>query len=98
MLSITVILILASLALNVAFRLPLFLMGVNFIYDFQTTCANPFLTVIMNLFSLTCHPIGVVVVLLAYYLITKRKLLAFVYLSYVAITTFLITIFKQGFQ
>jgi len=95
---VSIILLIACIFKNVWMRNDLFIMGVNFIYDYQTHGSSPVVNVIQNLISLLCNPIGVGILLIPYYLITKRKLQAIVFVSYVIITTFIIAVMKQLFQ
>lgn len=91
-------LICAIIILNVLIDTPLFIMGINFIYDYQHKQPYNAFHVIQNLFSLLCSPIGVGTVLVVYYIIVNRKLLLIVHLSYFLFATYIIALLKQSFQ
>lgn len=92
------LLICAIIILNVFIDSPLFIKGINFIYDYQTHQPYSALHVIQNLFSLLCNPIGIGVILIIYYIVVNRKLLLIVHLSYFLFATYIIALLKQSFQ
>lgn len=77
---------------------PLFIQGINFIYNYQNQQPSQALHVIQNLVSLLCNPIPIGVILLLYYIIVNRKLLLIVHISYFLFATYVIAILKQAFQ
>lgn len=76
----------------------MFIQGLNFIYAYQSLQPAPAIHIIQNLISLLCNPIGVGVTMGLYYIITNRKLLVIVHLSYFLFSTYIIAILKQAFQ
>lgn len=92
------LLICAIIILNVFIDSPLFIKGINFIYDYQTHQPYSWIHVIQNLFSLLCNPIGIGVILIIYYIVVNRKLLLIVHLSYFLFATYIIALLKQSFQ
>jgi hypothetical protein len=78
--------------------MPLFLDGLNFIYNYQQSQAPLFFKVIQNLISLICHSYVVAVILVLYYILSKRKLMILVHLIYYFYATFLIALIVQNLQ
>lgn len=77
--------------LNVVMAFPLFLEGVNWIYNYQQSQPQSAIQVIQNLISMFCLAIGVGVTIGVYYMLSKRKLLFIVHL-----TIFLFGIYHLG--
>ena len=92
------LLICAIIILNVFIDSPLFIKGINFIYDYQNHQPYSWIHVIQNIFSLLCNPIGIGVILIIYYIVVNRKLLLIVHLSYFLFATYIIALLKQSFQ
>lgn len=86
------------IAINAVYETPLFILGINFIYGYQTSQPYNFLHFIQNVFSLLCNPIGVGTILVVYYIMVKRKLLLLVHLSYFFICLYVMALLKQSFQ
>lgn len=84
--------------LNIVIDTPLFIQGINFIYNYQHSQPYGWIQVIENLFSLLCEPVAIGVILVIYYIIVNRKLLLIVHLSYFLFTTYIIALLKQSFQ
>lgn len=84
--------------LNVFIDTPLFLEGINFIYNYQNAQPYGIIQKIQNFFSLLCNPMGVGAVLVIYYIIVNRKLMLIVHLSFFLFTTYIIALLKQAFQ
>lgn len=77
--------------LNVIMAYPLFLDGLNWIYNYQQSQPQPAIRVIQNLISMFCLAIGVGATIGVYYMLTKRKLMFIVHL-----TIFLFGIYHLG--
>lgn len=92
------LLICLVITLNIIIDEPLFIRGINFIYDYQQAQPYGFVQFVMNVFSLFCNPRGVGAVLLLYYIVVNRKLLLIVHLSYFLFATYIIALLKQAFQ
>lgn len=86
------------ITLNAVYETPLFILGLNFIYDYQKNQPYTFLHFLQNLISLVCNPIGISAVLIVYYIGNNRKLLLLVHLSYFFLATYLMALLKQSFQ
>lgn len=84
--------------LNVLIDTPLFILGINFIYNYQHSMPYSWLHKLQNFFSLWCSPIGIGVVLIIYYIVVNRKLLLIVHISYFIFATYVIALLKQAFQ
>lgn len=84
--------------LNAYYETPLFILGINFIYEYQQREPWEFLHIVQNLFSLLCNPLGVTVVLILYYILSTRKLQLLVHLSYFFMANYVISLLKQSFQ
>lgn len=87
-----------TIVLNVTIQTPLFLQGLNFIYNYQTAYPQMWIQNFYNVVAYTCSQIGVIVVILLRYLISKRKLNLLVHLIYFIFSTFVIAILVQSFQ
>lgn len=87
-----------TIALNAYFETPLFILGINFIFDYQQTAPWEYLHVLQNLFSMLCNPIGIGIVLVLYYVLSTRKLLLLVHLSYFFMANYVVSLLKQSFQ
>jgi hypothetical protein len=86
------------IAINAVYETPLFILGINFIYEYQSSQPYNLLHIVQNVFSLLCNPIGVSTVLVIYYITVKRKLLLLVHLSYFFIGVYVMALLKQTFQ
>lgn len=86
------------IALNAIYETPLFILGINFIYEYQKYQPYSLLHIVQNLFSFMCNPIGVGTVLVVYYILVNRKLLLIVHLSYFLLANYLLSLLKQSFQ
>jgi hypothetical protein len=84
--------------LNVLIDTPLFIFGINFIYNYQQSMPYSWLHKLQNFFSLWCNPLGIGVVLIIYYIVVNRKLLLIVHISYFIFATYVIALLKQAFQ
>ena len=92
------LLICLIIVLNVLIDTPLFIKGINFIYDYQHSMPYSWIHVVQNFFSLLCNPLGVGAVLIIYYIVVNRKLLLMVHISYFIFATYIIALLKQAFQ
>ena len=86
------------IALNAIYETPLFILGINFIYDYKQSQPYGFLHFVQNAISLMCNPIGIGAVLVVYYIAINRKLLLIVHLSYFFLATYMMALLKQSFQ
>lgn len=91
-------LICAIIILNVFIDTPLFILGVNFIYDMQHHIPHGWVVVIQNIISLLCEVFVIGGILVIYYIVVKRKLLLLVHLSYFLFAIYIIALLKQAFQ
>ena len=87
-----------TIALNVTILTPLFLAGLTFIYDYQTSQSEEGFRVIHNLISLPSQPIFVGVFIIIYFLLSKRRLLVASHLVYYIFCTYIIAVLVQGIQ
>lgn len=92
------LLICLIIILNVYIDTPLFILGVNFIYNMQHTVPHGWIVVIQNLLSLLCEIPVIGAILVIYYIVVKRKLLLLVHLSYFLFSIYIIALLKQAFQ
>ena len=94
-----VIIIGLDIGLNIWMHENLFLMGVNFIRDYQDHHnSSQVIIVIQNLISVLCNPIFCVVLVCVYYFVTRRKMQGVVFMSYVIVVIFFTAIMKQIYQ
>jgi undecaprenyl-diphosphatase len=84
--------------LNVFLDMPLFIMGLNFIYKYQQSVPYSYYHTIQNALSTFAHPALIGAVLVIYYIVVNRKLLLIVHVSYFIFATYIIAILKQAFQ
>lgn len=86
------------IAINAMFETPLFILGINFIYEYQKLQPYGILHIIQNLFSFMCNPYGIGAVMVVYYILVNRKLLLIVHLSYFLLANYVLSLLKQSFQ
>lgn len=87
-----------TMVLNVTIQTPLFLLGLNFIYNYQSAFPQMWIQNFYNVVSYTSFPTGVAVVILLHYVLVKRKLMLIVHLIYYFYCTYIIAILVQSYQ
>lgn len=87
-----------STVLNILYRMEYFKMGVNFIYNYQTSYQTGAVNVIQNIISILGNTIFVVAFLIVIHLLVFRKLASVVYIFYIVCNAYLIAVEKQAYQ
>lgn len=87
-----------STILNILYRKELYEQGINFIYDYQTNNSNAAITVIQNIISLLGNTFLIVAFLAIIHIITYRKMYTIVYLFYISINAYFISVEKQAYH
>ena len=89
---------LSSLLLNSFLHEELYLMGLNFIYDYQTNYANGFATVFYNAVSFLGYAIFIPLYLICIFAFSKRRLRTTTFLTYFIFNLYLISLLKNSFE
>jgi len=93
-----VIALVISTILNILYRNGLYDQGMNFIYEYQTNNSNAVITVIQNIISIMGNTIFIIAFLAIVHIITYRKMYTIVYLFYISINAYFISIEKQAYH
>ena len=70
----------------------------NFIYEYQTNNSHAVITVIQNIISILGNTIFIIAFLAIVHIITYRKMYTIVYLFYISINAYLISVEKQAYH
>lgn len=92
------LLICLIIILNVVIDTPLFIKGVNFIYNYQKAIPSKAFRIVQIIFTVMCEPFFIGIILLIYLIVVNRKLLLIVHISYFLFATYIIGLLKQAFQ
>jgi len=90
--------LIVSTVLNILFRREFFEMGLNFIYNYQTSGQSSAVTVIQNILSILGNTFFIVAFLAAIHILAYRKMATIVYVFYIVCNAYLIAVEKQAYQ
>ena len=86
------------IVLNTVLKDDLYLRSLNFIYGYQNDQPQKAIQVIQNLISFMCSEIGIASFVFLYYIISKRKLMRLIHISFLLFAIYISGVLKQALQ